>query len=173
METIYRKYLKGINVIQEEEFNKILEILPIDLLDKAFSDLENDSILYGFFENTRNINEVAIDLVNLILQDIIYVFCEDFTVSEASMYISDVDSLEDLEKIKNRFSKIKISNYEEIKKDLEEQEEQRILNDERNGKEAYLEYLRANCNLETIKNIVNTIKNTTESTLNKTQSYAN
>ena len=153
MNILYKKYLEGINVLQEEEFNKILEILPTDLLDQAFTNLKNDGTLYGYFDSTSDIDDVASDLVNLILQDIKYVYCEDFTISEASMYISDVDSLEDLEEIKNRFPKITISNYNDLKEWIFEEEKENLREQEYIEKKKLLTFLGEHIDIETLRKL--------------------
>ena len=153
MNILYKKYLEGINVLQEEEFNKILEILPTDLLDQAFTNLKNDGTLYGCFDSTSDIDDVASDLVNLILQDIKYVYCEDFTISEASMYISDVDSLEDLKEIKNRFPKITISNYNDLKEWIFEEEKENLREQEYIEKKKLLTFLGEHIDIETLRKL--------------------
>lgn len=169
MNTLYKKYLSCLHILLEEDFDKILEIVPIDLLEKCLGKTD----IYGYFENYSNIDDVATEIINLLVYDKRFVYCEEISVEKRMMYLADVENLEDLEEIKNRFPKLTISNYEGLKRNLEEQEKQKILDDERAGKEAYLEYLRVNCSLDTIKSIVNAVRDNIESSLNKTKSYAN
>ena len=115
--TKYEQFLKTCNVMSEQEFNEVIDSLPIKEIDPI-------PILY--FEGLDDLSdqdELSRTIIDNILYDWHYVFCDTANFNSKTFELEDVDSLEDLEEIKNKFEGWTISNYDELKEDLEKEEQ--------------------------------------------------
>ena len=111
----YEEFLNEIGVISEEDFNQIINTLPVvNISSVNFGDL-------GEFDSYEEISRVIINYI--ISSNTEYGYCYDVNFEKKLIEIEDISSLEELENIKNIFNKWTISNYDEIVKELNEQEE--------------------------------------------------
>ena len=111
----YQEFLNECNIISEDKFNEIIDSLP----EFNMKDLDLSELDYVSF---RSQDEISKCIINSILYDWNYVFVDNINFKEKTMELFDVDSIEDLESIKNKFSKWTITNYEEIKIEILEAE---------------------------------------------------
>lgn len=115
----YNDFLKGIDYLpSEEEFNKIISVLPpIESLPKDFEyDPNYDNL------RTKLIDEGLLKDYNA--------YTDDADIEEKRIWIYDFESLEDLEKIKDLFEKYgwTLESYEEEKESLlKAQEETEVI----------------------------------------------
>lgn len=105
----YNDFLKGIyNLPSEEEFNKVISILPpIDHLPNDFYfDLSYDNLI------TKLIDEGLLNACDA--------YTDDVDLENKQIWIYDFESLEDLERIKDLFEKYgwELESYEEEKESL-------------------------------------------------------
>lgn len=114
----YSEFLEQINIIPESEFNEIIDSLP----DCNINDVDFDSY------NCINKRDIADTVINGILNYWNLVWTDSIDVDNRSFEICDVECLSDLEEIKKTFSEWTISNYEEIKNDLLEEEKEGLFN---------------------------------------------
>ena len=103
----YSEFLEKIGIIDEYDFDEIVESLPeCDINDVDFD-------IYSCCDKQDIANSVIDGILsngwNLVWADII-------DVDNYSFEINDVECLSDLEEIKETFSEWTISNYEKIKK---------------------------------------------------------
>ena len=106
----YQEFLNRVEIIPEDLFNDIVNNLPeIEISNIDFTNLYE-------FNSQDNISEL---IINEILRDWNYCNCYNVDFENKTFELEDVDSLEDLEKIKNIFNKWTISNYDTIKEELE------------------------------------------------------
>jgi len=104
--TKYQEFLNGINVIPEDLFYEVLDSLPEYDSDKA-------DFLNVYDYNSQD--EIAAEIIATILLNWSCVTCEDVDFERKTFTLVDGSSLEDLEEIKETFSKWTINNYEECK----------------------------------------------------------
>ena len=115
--TKYQEFLKKIGIISEEEFNKVASSFPtidIELLNTYDYDLDE----------LRFYNKIATMFIEVILQEYAYVYVEDIDFDSKEISLGDIQSLEDLNNIQKELSNWTISNYEELKEDLLEAEQE-------------------------------------------------
>ena len=119
--TKYKQFLESIGVISEELFNDIINSLPeVDILP-----IELD--IYSF----DSMDEISQRIIDFILSDWNYVYSDSVNFENKTFEINDVESLKDLEEIKKTFDKWTITNYEDTKAYLEDEEERnKLLSDE-------------------------------------------
>lgn len=144
---MYKEYLTAIEIISEEDFNEVIESLPkvkINFDEVYFSDYTQDK------------NSLAYDLINYIL-DSYGAYLNECNFEDKIINIEDVDTVEDLEEIKNLFSHWTISNYEGLLKDLKESENDGYKSDLRNMIDSKLCYVDDVCKLKDILGYVNDI----------------
>ena len=107
--TKYQEFLEQSCIISEDLFNEVVNSLPeYNIKDTAFD------TLYEY--NSQD--EIASEIISSILLKWHCVTCEDVDFEKRIFTLIDVESLEDLEEIKNTFSKWTISNYEECREML-------------------------------------------------------
>lgn len=114
--TMYQEFLNKINIISEKDFNEVIDLFPeitISELDLYDINLMDDV--------TAQQTTIAKSCFNTLLgyYDCVYVDELDFT--NRTVYLADVQSLEDLEEIKDEFGEWTIENYEDIKQELIEE----------------------------------------------------
>ena len=117
--TKYEKFLDKAGVISKESFNEIINSLPdFDIDDADFSNL------YDFSSK----NEILESIFSVILNQWNYVYVDNLDFDSKTVELDDVETIEDLEEIKNTLSKWTISNYEDLKKSINEENKE---NDEK------------------------------------------
>ena len=110
--TKYQQFLEKINIISEEKFNEIVNEFPnvdIEELDFGYNDFDT-------------VDDVARAFIEIALKNYDYVYIDDVCFDERSISFNDVDSLEDLESIKQDFSNWNIINYNDLKETLIQEE---------------------------------------------------
>ena len=117
--TKYEQFLDKAGVISKESFNEIINSLPdFDIDDADFSNL------YDFSSK----NEILESIFSVILNQWNYVYVDNLDFDSKTVELDDVETIEDLEEIKNTLSKWTISNYEDLKKSINEENKE---NDEK------------------------------------------
>ena len=117
--TKYEQFLDKAGVISEESFDEIIDSLPdFDIDDADFSNL------YDFSSK----NEILESIFSVILNQWNYVYVDNLDFDSKTIELDDVETIEDLEEIKNTLSKWTISNYEDLKKSINEENKE---NDEK------------------------------------------
>ena len=113
--TKYQEFLNNVGVIPEDLFNDIIDSLPnIDIANIDFSDLYE----------LGSCDEISEYIISYKLNDWICCYSENINFENKTFELYDVESLEDLEEIKNFFSKWTITNYDELKETITESEEE-------------------------------------------------
>lgn len=142
--TKYQQFLESIGVISEDLFNKVIDSLPeIDI------DLVNFEL-----DESDSPNDIAIQIISYILQDWDYAYVDDLDFEDKTFSLDDVDSLEDLEEIKNKFTKWTITNYDDIVEQLKEEEKE---SEEDKEFESLLNEIRYKANVEQLKKFVDSL----------------
>ena len=144
----YSEFLEQINIIPESEFNEIIDSLP----DCDINDVDFDSY------NCINKRDIADTVINGILNNWDLVWTDSIDVDDHSFEVCDVECLSDLEEIKETFSEWTISNYEEIKNDLLEEEKSDEMYKERKEKESLFNSIIDEISLDDLKKLVNDYK---------------
>ena len=144
----YSEFLEQINIIPESEFNEIIESLP----DCDINDVEFDSY------NCNDDRDIADAVINGILNNWNLAWTDSIDVDNRSFEVYDVECLSDLEEIKETFSEWTISNYEEIKNDLLEEEKSDETYKERKEKEGLFNSIIDKISLNDLKKLVNDYK---------------
>lgn len=121
--TKYQQFLEKICVISEDQFDEIVKEFP----DIDISLLE----LSSYDDNT--VDDVARAFVEVILRDYDYAYPNELDFESRTISLEDVESLEDLESIKQRLSNWNITNYAELREyllqeDKENTEHQKKMN---------------------------------------------
>ena len=140
----YSEFLEKLGIIDEYDFDEIIESLPeCDINDVDFD-------IY----NCCYKQDVADTVINEILNNNWnFVWADNIDVDNHSFEVCDVEYLSDLEKIKETFSKWTISNYEEIKNEL--LEEEKSDKTERKEKENLFNSIIDKISLDDLKKLVN------------------
>ena len=144
----YSEFLEQINIIPESEFNEIIESLP----DCDINDIEFDSY------NCNDDRDIADAVINGILNNWNLAWTDSIDVDNRSFEVYDVECLSDLEEMKETFSEWTISNYEEMKNDLLEEEKSDEIYKERKEKEGLFNYIIDEISLDDLKKLVNDYK---------------
>ena len=144
--TKYQEFLDSVGVIPEDLFNDIIDSLPnIDIANIDFSDL------YGL----GSCDEISEYIINYKLNDWSYCYPENIDFENKTFELSDVESLEDLEEIKNFFSKWTITNYNELKEIITESEEE---DKKRDKIDKLIQEIRYKCNdIDKLEKFVNSL----------------
>ena len=144
----YKEFLELYNIISEEQFNELIKSLPDFDLESHTTIIDTDDLT-----SIETITEVI--LTNCILEDFSFVYAEVKSFENKELEIWDVQSLEDLEEIKNLLNKWTISNYDDIKQELLEEKQN---TSEYNEKLDLFESIINNISVEQVKQIVNDYK---------------
>lgn len=134
--TKYQEFLEANEVIPEDLFNEVISSLPeVDINEIKLDDL-------------NSLDELSQCIINIVLEDWKYVYSENVDFENKTFRLEDVDSLSDLEEIKEKFQKWTISNYDEVIEQLESDSE---------DKEFYnlIDTLRMNATIEQLRKFVN------------------
>jgi len=110
--TKYQQFLEKINIISEETFNEIVDEFPnvdIEELDFCYNDFDT-------------VDDVARAFIDVVLKEYDYAYPEELDFEARTISIEDVESLEDLESIKQKLSNWNITNYSELREYLLEEE---------------------------------------------------
>ena len=117
--TKYQQFLEKLFIISEDQFDEIVKEFP----DIDISLLELD----GY--NDNNVNDLAKAFVEVILRDYDYAYPDELDFEARTISLEDVESLEDLESIKQRLSNWNITNYGELREYLlQDAEHQKKIN---------------------------------------------
>ena len=144
----YEQYLKKVEVLSREEFNKIVDLFPgVDI----------DSI--DVYDYRCSPTEVAEAFATVYLEEFDCVWIENIDIENKIINIWDVQSLEDLHKIKEKFSGWKIGNYEKLLVAVKENEYDNESNEEYFKKVRILSALADKLSIEEIKEISNKYDN--------------
>ena len=139
--TKYQQFLESIGVIPEDLFNEVIDSLPetdIDLIDFELD--EADSL-----------NAIANQIITYVLQDWDYVYVENLDFENKTFSLEDVQSLNDLKEIKETFSKWTITNYDDIVKQLTEED------NEDKEFESLLNIIRYNADIKQLREFANSL----------------
>lgn len=139
----YKEFLNKIGVISEEDYNEVIS---------SFPKVNSDEVIISSFDDAETCDNLAEILIQTILNKYDWVYCEDVNFSNKEFSIYDVPSLSDLTNIKEEFSGWNICNYDEIKHQLEEEEEK---DRKKTEKDKIIEQLE-NLDLETLREIYKT-----------------
>ena len=142
--TKYQQFLESIGVIPEDSFNEVINSLPevdIDLIDFELD--EADSL-----------DNIAEQIITYILQDWAFVYIENVDFENKTFSLEDVDSLEDLEEIKNTFTKWTITNYDDIVEQLKEEEKE---SEEDKEFKSFLNEIRYKANVEQLRKFIDSL----------------
>ena len=141
----YSEFLEEIGIIDEYGFNEIVESLP---------DCDINDVDFDVYTSCKQ--DIANEVINGILNNSWSpVWADNIDVDNHSFEVCDVEYLSDLEKIKETFSKWTISNYEEIKNDLLEEEKSDETYKERKEKESLFNSIIDKISLDDLKKLVN------------------
>lgn len=111
---MYKEYLKSIEIISEEEFNEVIATLPKRKI--FFSDV-------GYSDSFHTKETLAKDLIDYFLEaNWENVYLIDIDYDKKVFSIDNVQSIKDLEEIKEFFTGWDIEDYDFLKKDLEEED---------------------------------------------------
>ena len=145
----YSEFLEEIGIIDEYDFNEIIESLPeCDINDVDFD-------IY----NCCNKQDIADIVISGILNNSWdTVWADSIDSDNYSFEVCDVEYLSDLEEIKETFSKWTISNYEEIKNDLLKEERSNEMYKEREEKVGLFNSIIDKISLDDLKKLVNDYK---------------
>ena len=142
MNSKYEQFLENCNIISEDKFLEIVESLPEVDLDKA----DFESLYYLDVED-----DIAKAIIDVIVTDWQYAYCEIADFENKTFELSDIESLEDLEEIRDYFSKYSdwtIENYNDLKEELEQE------NKQTDNKEKLLYMISSNATLSDLEKIV-------------------
>lgn len=142
--TKYQQFLEKICVISEDQFNEIVKEFP----DIDISLLELDS----YDDNT--VDDVARAFVEVILRDYYCAYPDELDFEDRTISFEDVESLEDLESIKQRFSNWNITNYDELREYLLQEEEENRKNTEHQKKMILIADTIDNIPIEDLKEFI-------------------
>ena len=140
----YEQYLKKVEVLSREEFNKIADLFP---------DVDINSI--DVYDYRCSPTEVAEAFATVYLEEFDYAWVKDIDIENKIINICDVQSLEDLRKIKEKFSRWEIGNYKELLEAVEEIEYDNESNEEYFKKVRILSALADKLSIEEVKEIFN------------------
>lgn len=144
----YEQFLKKVEVLSREEFNKIVDLFP---------DVNIDSL--DMYDYRCSPTEVAEAFATVYLEEFDYVWVKDIDIEHKIINICDVQSLEDLRKIKEKFSGWEIGNYKELLEAIKEIEYDNESNEEYFEKVRILSALANKLSIEEIKEISNKYDN--------------
>lgn len=146
---IYINYLETFGIFSENEFKKIIDSLP---------EFDYEHIDWPTYDS---VDEFTEELINIISKDICsssYPYIENLNYETKSFEIYDVESLEDLEKIKNSFIGWEIVNYNDLIDAIKELEEENKEDDERERKYTFFRQIVDNITLEELQSIYDKFK---------------
>lgn len=121
--TNYQRFLEKIGVLYEDLFNEVINSLP---------KIDFDEVDVFMYDNS-SVNELACCIIDYILGDWPQVYSEEVNFDNKSFELNDVESLADLEEIKETFKSWTITNYDELKSELTKEKE---IKDERDAKKS-------------------------------------
>ena len=139
--TKYQQFLESIGIIPEDLFNEIIDSLPevdVDLIDFDLNGADS-------------LDDVAEQIISYILQDWEYVYVEELDFENKTLTLDDVESLKDLEEIKETFSKWTITNYDDLVEQFEEE------NEDDKEFESLINKIRFNATIEQLRKFVDSL----------------
>lgn len=142
----YSEFLEKVGVVSEDEFNSLIESLP----DCDIEDVEFD--VYDY----ESIASAAVSIIDSIVKNKWNdARVDDVDLEERTIELDDVESVEDLDEIVEYFSGWTISNYDEIKRDILEYEEEEKVSKEHQQKMDMLGSVIDKISLEDVKKFIN------------------
>ena len=140
--TKYQQFLESIGVIPEDLFNEVIDSLPE--IDINLIDFELDS--------ADSSDDIAEQIITYILQNWDWVYIGDLDFKNKTFSLEDVKSLNDLNEIKETFSKWTITNYDDLVKQLEEDKDK-----EDEEFESLINTIRFNATIEQLRKFINSL----------------
>ena len=140
--TKYQQFLESIGIIPEDLFNEIIDSLP---------EVDIDSIDFDL-NGADSLDDIAEQIVSYILQDWEYVYAEELDFENKTFSLEDVQSLKDLEEIKETFSKWTITDYDDLVEQFEEEE-----NEDDKEFESLINKIRFNATIEQLRKFVDSL----------------
>ena len=148
MSNKYQLFLEQIEVIPEDLFMDVVNSFP------EFNIEEVD------FDECDSQDYIAKSILDYLLADgWSYAFADYINFENKEFEVLDVDSLEDLEEIRENFPKWSIVNYDDIKDTLEKEEKEKEKENEFRKKMTLFTELAEKISLEQVENIVNNYDN--------------
>ena len=99
-----------------------------------------------------SLDDVAEQIISYILQDWEYVYVEELDFENKTLTLEDVQSLKDLEEIKETFSKWTITNYDDLVEQFKEEE-----NEDDKEFESLINKIRFNATIEQLRKFVDSL----------------
>lgn len=129
MKKTYDEFINSLNILSEDDFVELMTILPD--VDIYFNDIDWSSyfIYINEFDDINTLAEAIID--KILKQWEMYIYCSNVNVCLRKFSLYDCESLDNLNEIAKTFKEWKISNFEELKKDFEKEEIDKIKSDKR------------------------------------------
>lgn len=128
----YQEFLKKLNIVQEEEFNEVIETLPEFNMEAINIDW------YGDIEDQQTLAEA---IITEIIENNWDAEIDYINWSYKTFELIECGSIEDLKEIADAFTNWTIENYSEIEEELKERDK----------------ILPKTCALENLKSILNKI----------------
>lgn len=112
--TKYQQFLEKLFIISEDQFDEII---------KEFPDIDISLLELNSYDD-NNVDDVARAFIEVILRDYDYAYPDELDFEARTISIEDVESLEDLESIKQKLSNWNITNYSELREYLLQEEKE-------------------------------------------------
>lgn len=141
----YSEFLEKVWIVSEDDFNSLIESLP----DCDIEDVDFD------YDDYESITSIAFSIISSIISNKWDAHIDDINVEKRIIELNDADSIKDLDEIVEYFSGWTISNYDEIKKNILECEEEEKVNIEHQQKMNMLGSVIDKISLEDIKKFIN------------------
>lgn len=141
----YKEFLSFADIISEEDYNKVLSILPNIEYDEFDLDCPYDLNSKG---------EIAEMFIKAMLCNWNTCYIESLDLETKTICLCDIESLEDLEEIKNKLDPWVISNYEDLKSDLLEELEEELQKKVDNKKASLVAQLCKVVSIEELETLV-------------------
>lgn len=135
----YNEFLEKCNVISEEDFNRLIFSLP----QYDYSNFNSPDI--------TDIDDVATAFIECVLNNFDWAYVDEIDVNSLELKLGDIRSIEDLEEIKELFFKWTIINYDDLKSELEEEEEE---SRKETQFDIYMSIIRNKASLEDLEKII-------------------
>lgn len=112
--TKYQQFLEKLFIISEDQFNEIV---------KEFPDIDISLLELNSYED-NDVDDVARAFIEVILRDYDYAYPDELDFKARTISLEDIESLEDLESIKQKLSNWDITNYSELREYLLQEEKE-------------------------------------------------
>jgi len=144
----YQEFLENIGLISENEFGEVINSLPeVNISEVGFE--------YSDYIQDITGDSIARDIITHILnENTEYTYVDEVDFESRTYSIEDVETLEELDEIKNLFPNWTLTNYDELKNDIAENKKQEAEEAERNN---LLKTISFKANIEQLRNFVETL----------------